>query len=92
MAREVIDHKLAQEKLREVATLIDMRFGPGTWAGILAERQKRIREAKEAERQQRLERQKRIADLQEGLVAVTVSVLAVGVILGCLFLFSLANR
>ena len=92
VAREVIDHKLAQEKLREVATLIDMRFGPGTWAGILAERQKRIREAKEAERQRRIERQKRIDDLQEGLVAVTVSVLAVGVILGCFFLFSLANR
>ena len=48
VAREVIDAKIAAEKLQEVATMIDMRFGHGTWKGILEERQKRIREAKEA--------------------------------------------
>ena len=35
VAQEVIDAKLAAEKLREVSVLIDMRFGPGTWAGIV---------------------------------------------------------
>jgi len=48
VAREVIDAKIAAEKLQEVATMVDMRFGHGTWKGILAERQKRIQEAKEA--------------------------------------------
>ena len=28
--------------------MVDMRFGHGTWKGILAERQKRIQEAREA--------------------------------------------
>ena len=39
VAREVIDAKVATEKLQEVATMVDMRFGPGTWKGILEERQ-----------------------------------------------------
>ena len=87
VAREVIDHKLAQEKLREVGTLIDMRFGPGTWSGILAERQRRIREAREAELQRMRERQRKIDDLQEGLLAVTIAVGAVGIILTAFFVF-----
>ena len=44
VAQEMIDAKLAQEKLQEVAQMIDMRFGPGTWKSILAERAKRIQE------------------------------------------------
>lgn len=92
VAREVIDHKLAQEKLREVATLIDMRFGPGTWAGILAERQKRIREAREAELARQRERQRKIDELQEGLLAVTIAVGAVGIILAAFFVFGFANK
>ena len=31
--------------------LIDFRFGHGTWASIVAERARRIQEAKEAEKQ-----------------------------------------
>ncbi len=48
VAKEIIDAKIAAEKLQEVATLVDMRFGHGTWKGIVAERAKRIQEAKEA--------------------------------------------
>tara|TARA_S200002703_G_scaffold88606_1_gene76506 strand:+ start:179 stop:667 length:489 start_codon:yes stop_codon:yes gene_type:complete len=48
VAQETIDAKLAQEKMQEVATMIDMRFGPGTWKGIVDERARRIQEAKEA--------------------------------------------
>ena len=48
VAKEMIDAKIAAEKLQEVATLVDMMFGPGTWKGIVAERAKRIQEAKEA--------------------------------------------
>ena len=86
VAREVIDHKIAQEKLREVGTLIDMRFGHGTWSSILAERQRRIREAREVEREKRAKRHKQIQELQEALTAVTIAVLAVGLILTAFFI------
>ena len=57
VAREIIDARLAQEQMREIATMVDLRFGPGTWRSILEERNKRIREAKEAETRAALERQ-----------------------------------
>lgn len=60
VAQEMIDAKLAEEKMQEMRNLVDMRFGPGTWQGILEERQKRIaeaREAAEAEKRRRLKEQ-----------------------------------
>ena len=48
VAKETIDAKLAAESLQTVATMVDLRFGPGVWKGILEERQRRIQEAKEA--------------------------------------------
>ena len=76
VAREVIDAKLAQEKLREVATMIDLRFGHGTWQGIVDERAKRIREAKEAERLARIAKQKK----QEELWEILTVLLGVGIL------------
>ncbi len=49
VATEVINAKLAKEQMQEIATMVDMRFGHGTWRGIVDERAKRIQEAKEAE-------------------------------------------
>lgn len=58
VAREIIDARLAQEQMQEIATMVDFRFGHGTWRSILDERAKRIREAKEAEAEaRRLKRQ-----------------------------------
>jgi len=74
VAQEVIDAKLAEEKLREIASLIDMRFGPGTWAGILAERQKRIQEAKEAAA---VAKRKAIQEYNEMMQIAQVIVIAV---------------
>lgn len=48
VASEVLDAKIAAEKLQEVATMVDMRFGHGTWRGIVDERARRIQVAKEA--------------------------------------------
>ena len=31
VAQEIIDAKLAQEQMQEIATMVDMRFGHGTW-------------------------------------------------------------
>lgn len=49
VATEVINAKLAKEQMQEIATMVDMRFGHGTWRGIVDERAKRIQEAREAE-------------------------------------------
>ena len=46
VASEVIDARLAKEKMQEIATLIDMRFGHGTWKSIVDERARRLQEEK----------------------------------------------
>ncbi len=48
VAQEVIDVKLAQERLYEMKSLINLRFGHGTWEYILEERKKRIDAKKKA--------------------------------------------
>ena len=53
VAEETINARLAQEHMQEIATMVNMRFGPGTWQGIINERAKRIQEHKELERAQR---------------------------------------
>ena len=82
VAKEIIDAKIAAEKLQEVATLVDMRFGPGTWKGIVAERAKRIQEAKEAaaaERRRKLQEAKEFEEMMKQVVLVAgVVVMAVG--------------
>jgi len=83
VAQEVIDAKLAAEKLREVSVLIDMRFGPGTWAGIVNERAKRIQEAKEAERQKKIEQARKEHEFWETAKATAIAVIAIGAMALC---------
>ena len=82
VAREVIDARIAAEKLQEVATMVDMRFGPGTWTGILEERQKRIQEAKEAAMRARreaiLKQEEMMENIKVALGICFVIVVAVG--------------
>ena len=82
VAREVIDARIAAEKLQEVATMVDMRFGPGTWKGIVAERAKRIQAAKEAAAAARREEFRKQEEIMEniklgalltGVVAITIA-------------------
>ena len=79
-AHSVIDAKLAQEQLRDMQTLIDNRFGYGTWRQIIAERNRRIREEKE-----RIAEQKRIARQRkkerDEIILVVGSVVAVVMVL-----------
>ena len=70
IARETIDAKLAAEQLQEISTLINLRFGPGTWQGIVDERARRIQEAKEAEKQARIDKRKRDAETWEEIKTV----------------------
>ena len=82
VAREVFDARIAAEKLQEVATMVDMRFGPGTWKGIVAERAKRIQAAKEAAAAARREEFRKQEEMMEniklgalltGVVAITIA-------------------
>ena len=85
VAQEVIDAKLAQEKIQEMRTLIDMRFGPGTWQGIVDERARRIQEAKEAERQAKIEAQREHEEFVEGLKQSVLISLVIAIGAGLLF-------
>lgn len=82
VAREMIDAKLAAEKLQEVATMVNMRFGPDTWKNILEERQKRIQEAKEAaaaERRRKLQASREFEEMMKQIVLVaTIIVISIG--------------
>lgn len=90
VAKEIIDAKLAQESLREVASMVDMRFGHGTWAGILAERQKRIQEQREAAAKARKEAQMRHNEFIENVKMFGIVAFVLGVAL-LLFLFLIFN-
>ena len=79
VAKEMIDAKLAAEKLQEVATMVDMRFGHGTWKGILAERAKRLQEQREAKAKARREMIQKAKEFEEtmktiGLVTAILSI------------------
>lgn len=76
VAQEVIDARLAQEQINEMRTLVDMRFGPGTWQGIVDERARRIQEAKEAERQAKIEARRAHDEMMEAVKnSVLISVI-----------------
>ena len=73
VASEVIDARLAQEKMQEMRTLVDMRFGPGTWQSIVDERARRIREAKEAAAEEARKRQEEAANFEEVMKQVVMT-------------------
>jgi len=87
VAQEVIDARLAQESLNEMRTMVDMRFGPGTWQSIVDERARRIKEAKEAERQARIQAQREHEEFIEGLKQSALVSLVVAVAIGLFFAF-----
>ena len=92
VAREVIDAKLAQEQMQEIATMVDFRFGHGTWRSILDERSKRIREAKEAQAEARRLKRKQEKEAAENMKQVLMiggAVLAVAAFfIGMIFIIS----
>jgi len=85
VAREVIDARIAAEKLQEVAAMVDMRFGPGTWKGIVAERAKRIQAAKEAaaaaRRAEILRQEEMMENIKVGALVSGVVIVALGLFL-----------
>ena len=92
VAQEMIDAKLAAEKLQEVANMVNMRFGPDTWKEILAERNRRIQEAKEAQIAARRAAQKAQDELIENIKigSLIVLVMAIAIFLFFFLIFSAA--
>ena len=78
VAQEVIDAKLAQEKMQEMRVMIDNRFGPGTWQSIVDLRAKRIREAREAADAARKQKMKEQKEFQENMIQAGIVFLIVG--------------
>jgi preprotein translocase subunit Sss1 len=81
-ATDYIDRKLLEEKRQELKQIINLRFGPQAWDQIIAERAERINQAKEAQRQARLQAKKRQDELLETLKWVALGFIFIGLILG----------
>lgn len=86
VATEVLDAKLAAEELYNVSVLVDQRFGHGTWAGILAERKKRIDELKEAEKERMRLKKQQQEELIEMLSIGFIVLVALGAALGAVYI------
>ena len=82
VAQEIIDAKLAKEQMQEIATMVDLRFGHGTWASIVAERAKRIQQAKEAAAIARKEAARKQKELEENIKAAALIFIVIVVAVG----------
>ena len=78
-ANDVIDSKLAQEQLDEMAILVNNRFGYGTWQTIIRERAKRIADEKEAARRAKQEKLRKQKELYQTIQVVAGVVFGVAV-------------
>ncbi len=86
VAQEMIDAKIAQEKMQEIATMVNLRFGPDTWRSIVDERAKRIQEAKEAAAKARREAQLAHEEMMDNIKMTGLVSMVVGTALGLIFL------
>jgi len=84
VAQEVIDAKLAQEKMQEMRNMIDMRFGPGTWQTIVDERAKRIREEKERIAEIKREKIRKQKEFEESLKQFAIAATVISGMIGLL--------
>tara|TARA_B100000900_G_scaffold240145_1_gene204143 strand:+ start:1528 stop:1998 length:471 start_codon:yes stop_codon:yes gene_type:complete len=78
VAQEIIDAKLAREHLNELRNLINLRFGPNTWQEILAERKRRIDQAKERRKKAIAEKNRKNKEIFDMLTYATIGI-------GCVF-------
>jgi hypothetical protein len=86
VAQEMIDAKIAQEKMQEIAMMVNLRFGPDTWRSIVDERAKRIQEAKEAAAKARREAQLAHEEMMDNIKMTGLVSMVVGAALGLIFL------
>ena len=80
-ATDFIDRKLLEEKRQELKQIINLRFGPTAWDQIISERADRINQAREAQRQARMQAKKRQDELLETVKWVGITFICIGVLL-----------
>ena len=90
VAREIIDAKLAAEQMQEIASMVDMRFGPGTWKSIVDERARRIQEAREQAAAARREKLKKAQEMEENIKTALLVIGVVIVSVGLFFIMMIA--
>lgn len=81
VASEMIDAKIASEKLYEVSMLVDMRFGSGTWKSIVEERARRLQAVKERQKQIALEKAANRKEVVDSLFMLLYVLMGVVVVL-----------
>ena len=86
IAQEVIDAKLAHEKMVELSTLIDLRFGHGCWAKIVSLRRQRIKEEQERIKKERILQIRKRNELYKELKKFTIVLFSMGVLFTIIFL------
>ena len=86
VAQEMIDAKVAQEKMQEIAMMVNLRFGPDTWKSIVDERARRIQEAKERAAKARREAQLAHQEMMDNIKMTGLVSLVVGAALSLIFL------
>lgn len=89
VAQEVIDAKIAQEKMQEMKNLINMRFGPDTWQLIVDTRAKKIQEEREAIAAAKRQKREEARQFEETMKQFGIVALVVGVAIA-LFIFLFA--
>ncbi len=77
VAQEMIDAKLAQEKMQEMKNMINMRFGPNTWQSIVDERAKRIQAHKEEMARIKREKLREQAEFIEQMKMMAIVLMAI---------------
>tara|TARA_R100001460_G_scaffold10074_1_gene23826 strand:- start:835 stop:1305 length:471 start_codon:yes stop_codon:yes gene_type:complete len=90
-ASKVIDAKLAAEAMQEMRTLINHRFGHGTFQQIIAERNKAIREEKARIAEQKRILRKRQQERKEMMMIVGSVVGGIGIFFLLLLVFLMTD-
>jgi cell division protein FtsL len=83
-ADDFINRKLLEEKRQELKFIINMRFGANAWEEIISERANRINQAKEAQKQARIQARKQQEEIMEILKWVGYTFIGVGLMLAVL--------
>ena len=95
VAKSVLDARIARENLQELKLLVEMRF-PGAWGQILAERKRRIDAKKQAIKEAKAKKIKKMQEIEEyvkyGFIALaTVLFIAVSIGITIKFFVSLGQ-
>lgn len=85
VAQEMIDAKIAQEKMQEIAMMVNLRFGPDTWKSIVDERARRIQEAKERAAKARKEAQLAHQEMMDNVKMTGLVSAVIAAALGLIF-------